>query len=245
MRKQLTPIASFLAGFVLVLLIANGCRPRQDSLAKDTPAANPYDIEMDRFDSEIRAFQSIDARSRIQSDVHLFVGSSSIRKWETMQADLAPHAVLNRGFGGSTLPEVNHYFEQLVAKYQPKTIFLYEGDNDIAIEAVQPDDVLVEMVKFDSLVEAHIPGTPIYCISVKPAISRKNILDKAHQTNQLLQAWTAEQPNWNFVDVASPMMDGDQIRSDIFVSDSLHMNARGYELWTAEILPILQQLDSE
>ena len=45
---------------------------------------------------------------------------------------MAPIPVINRGFGGSTMPDANQYFDQTVGKYKPKLIVYYEGDNDIS-----------------------------------------------------------------------------------------------------------------
>ncbi len=39
--------------------------------------------------------------------------------------------IINTGFGGSTAFGLNHYLEDLVLRYKPKQVFIYEGDNDI------------------------------------------------------------------------------------------------------------------
>ena len=69
---------------------AAGLRPRD--------AADP---DPARFESEIAAFEAWDHQNSFPHDAILFVGSSSIRLWQTAESfpDLP---VINRGFGGST-----------------------------------------------------------------------------------------------------------------------------------------------
>jgi hypothetical protein len=85
----------------------------------------------DRWEEAIRAFEDWDSRNSFPSDAVLFVGSSSIRLWPTHECfrDLP---VINRGFGGSQISEVNAYVKRIVLPYAPKVIVFYAGDNDIA-----------------------------------------------------------------------------------------------------------------
>ena len=88
------------------------------------------DPDPERFSDEIAAFEAWDAKNATPDDAILFVGSSSIRLWSTAEA-FPDKPVVNRGFGGSELSDVMHFFDVLVARHTPTTIVLYEGDNDI------------------------------------------------------------------------------------------------------------------
>ena len=46
----------------------------------------------------------------------LFVGSSSIRFWETLARDFKGTAVINRGFGGSRIADVTRYADRVVIR---------------------------------------------------------------------------------------------------------------------------------
>ena len=83
-----------------------------------------------RFAEEIELFELWDEKNSFPEDAILFVGSSSIRMWPTASA-FPGKRVINRGFGGSEISDVIHYYDQLVGHYQPAMIFLYAGDNDI------------------------------------------------------------------------------------------------------------------
>src|SRR5262245_66348764 len=62
-----------------------------------------------RFESEIHAFEAADATDPPPQNGIVFTGSSSIRLWTTLAEDFAPLPVINRGFGGSMLPEVTAF----------------------------------------------------------------------------------------------------------------------------------------
>src|SRR6476659_10198552 len=72
-----------------------------------------------RFESEIAAFEKWDHQNAVPRDCVLFVGSSTIRLWQT--ADAFPDLpVINRGFGGSTVADVNYFADRIVFKYKPR-----------------------------------------------------------------------------------------------------------------------------
>ena len=168
-----------------------------------------------------------------EEGVIVFTGSSSIRMWKTVAEDMAPFDVINRGFGGSTLPDLLYYLDRIVIPYKPSCIVLYEGDNDITSEDISPQTVLENLKTYQSRVQEALPGTKTLFLSVKPSISRKALLEKAMATNALIREYCDTDENMEFVDIASVMMESEmKIRSDIFIEDSLHMNALGYELWT-------------
>jgi hypothetical protein len=77
-----------------------------------------------RFENEIKAFERQDSLSMPKPNQILLVGSSTFRIWTTFQGDLEGYEVLNRGFGGSQMSDVNDYFNRVVAKYQPSLIIV-------------------------------------------------------------------------------------------------------------------------
>jgi len=55
----------------------------------------------------------------------VFAGSSSFFFWKNIKQDLAPLNVINRGFGGSTLPEVLYFANRSIIKYKPNAVVIY------------------------------------------------------------------------------------------------------------------------
>ena len=52
----------------------------------------------------------------------LFIGSSSIRKWNTLADDFPDRKVINRGFGGSHIIDSVHFADRIVWPYEPPSI---------------------------------------------------------------------------------------------------------------------------
>ena len=67
----------------------------------------------------------------------LFIGTSTIRFWSTLAADVAPLVAVGRGFGGAKLDDVLFYAERLVAP-RPRAIVLAVGGNDLFEIAIRP-----------------------------------------------------------------------------------------------------------
>ncbi|MEL6653717.1 MAG: SGNH/GDSL hydrolase family protein [Bacteroidota bacterium] len=217
--------------YLLGLLFAFACGEPQKT-TKETE--QPSEVaEVNQFEEEIRAFETADSLDTPSEDFVLFVGSSSVRFWETLSEDMAPLSVLNRGFGGSTFEDLLYFSDRIVFKYQPSAVVVYEGDNDIVSDEMSPEGVVKQLQRFQAEMSAKLPGVPLYFLAVKPSIARKQLLGKAQKTNELVQALAAADDMLTYIDVASPMMtEAGNIRTDIFVEDSLHMNATGYALWT-------------
>jgi lysophospholipase L1-like esterase len=192
-----------------------------------------------RFESEIAAFEKWDRQNAFPKDAILFVGSSSIRLWQTAEA--FPDApVINRGFGGSTIADVNHYFDRVVPKYKPRAIILYAGDNDIA-NGKSPQQVYEDFLEFVRLVRDRRAETPVYFISIKPSIARLKLWPDMKKTNELVRELSGRNDHVMFVDIATPMLAGrDAPSKNLFLEDGLHLNGKGYELWNKALAPVLQ-----
>ena len=199
-----------------------------------------------RFESSIEAFEAADKADPVQPGVILFVGSSSIVKWNTLTEDLSGHEVLNRGFGGSNFTDLIHYADRVIYPYDPSAVFIYEGDNDLAA-GDSPKDVLKSAKKLRKLIADHLgKEVPVVFISPKPSLSRWSMKDKYEDANARLLAFTEKTANTYYADVWTPALQANgEVMDDIFVQDDLHMNAKGYDIWEAVIAPIVARLDTK
>lgn len=206
--------------------------------------ANAELPQPDRWDQVMRAFETEDAASTLSKNTVVFTGSSSIAFWKTLEQDMAPLSVINRGFGGSTMRDVFYWLDIVVLKHRPRAIVLYVGDNDIGLYNSSPDEVLAGFEDLVSRIRRELPSARIYFVGIKPSISRWAMWPNMQQANRLIQAFCERTPNVRFVDIASPMLDSQgRPNADFFEPDGLHMNTRGYCIWTSVIRPIL--LESE
>ncbi|WP_079726176.1 SGNH/GDSL hydrolase family protein [Pseudoxanthomonas indica] len=169
-------------------------------------------------------------------DAVLFVGSSSIRLWDSLAQDFPDAVVINRGFGGSEVRDSTWYADRIVYPYHPSTVVLYAGDNDLA-NGRTAEQVGQDTATFIDRVHKRLPSARIVIISTKPSPSRAHLLEAQRQANALVQR-AAQQRGAVFVDVFTPMLDAQgQPRESLFIQDRLHMNASGYALWKQLLAP--------
>lgn len=184
------------------------------------------------FEPEIRKFEVVDKRTPPPTNAILFTGSSSIRFWTNLTADFPKRVVLNRGFGGSHMSDLLHYFDRVVVPYRPKAIVVYEGDNDLAAGKT-PAAVLKDYQEFVERVEKQLPGTPVIFLAVKPSRARVAQIGVQREFNASLKAFAAKHSGLSFVDTFTPILDAaGQPRTELLREDGLHLNERGYAIWS-------------
>lgn len=160
----------------------------------------------------------------------VFTGSSSIRMWKNLHTLFPGHQILNTGFGGSQASDLLYYLDDLVLKYNPKKVFIYEGDNDIFAKK-KPKDVVLTTEKIIAKIKQSNPQVKIVLLSAKPSLSRWKFRAKYKKLNRKLKRLTQKDESLEFIDVWTPMLDGRKVKNDIFIADGLHMNQKGYSLW--------------
>lgn len=193
------------------------------------------------FYNEIQQFKKQDSISQPPKNAILFVGSSSFRMWQTLQKDFPGYVIINRGFGGSNLLEVNMYAKDIIFPYQPKQILIYGGDNDLSQhDSVNANVVLRRFVELFNNLRSRLPNAHISFVAIKPSPSRKHLMPQANQANLLIRGFLQDKLNTSFIDIYHPMLDeSGEARKDIFLNDNLHMNEKGYEIWKRIIQPYL------
>ena len=186
----------------------------------------------------MQGFAERDAASPPPKGAVLFIGSSSIRLWDTLASDFPGVSVINRGFGGSEIRDSTWYADRIVVPYAPRQVVLYAGDNDL-FSGRSPVQVRDDFRAFVQRVRRDLPQVEIAYIANKPSPSRANLLDLQRQANALIKA-DATRLKVNFIDVFTPMLDAQgQPREELFLLDRLHMNAAGYEVWKQAVRPYL------
>jgi lysophospholipase L1-like esterase len=190
------------------------------------------------FGKEIQKFELLDsAAAPIQKEQIMVYGSSTVRFWKTSESDFARLGlkVVNRGFGGSQMPDALRYFERIVVPHAPKWLFLYEGDNDLATGRTV-DSVFTDYKTFIAKVDSALPKTRLVIFSAKHSPSRMAYFEQQKQLNMLLKNYIKPLPNVYFIDTATPMLnEKGEPDAKYFLNDMLHMNESGYALWTQQV----------
>ena len=236
MKKLLKIIGALLA--LILLLLA-------------WPAYQLYvEIEKSRSEDPLVWAQDIEALEEKSTgryapdEAVVFVGSSSIRLWRTLEQDMAPLPVLQHGFGGAKLNDVVHYAARLVSAYRPRAVVVFAGTNDISPEAAKPPDTLLASYQsFIDIVRRAQPGLPVFFIGITPSPLRWEVWGVAHATNELIREWSTTQRSLYFIDTGPGLLGADGAPDPSnYVFDGLHLSERGYAKWTSIIRPRLLEV---
>src|SRR5262245_43554839 len=183
----------------------------------------------DRWESAIAAFEAADRVSAPPQGEIVFVGSSSIVRWDTV-ASFPDLKIINRGFGGSELADAVRYADRIVIPYRPRLVVVYAGDNDIAGGRLS-EQVVVEAERFVTKVRAALPDVRIVFIGLKPSILRWVQVDRMRSVNAMLRTFCERDDRVAYLDVDGVMLGWDEKpRRELFVEDGLHMSPDGYRL---------------
>jgi lysophospholipase L1-like esterase len=196
------------------------------------------------WEDAIVAFEEQDREAPPAPGAIVFTGSSSIRMWKTLEDDMAPRAVLNRGFGGAHLDHVNTFASRIVLPYAPRAIVLYAGDNDIAA-GKDAERVTADFERFVTLIRAGGSDAPILFVAIKPSRLRFGDWPEMARANAAIAARCAADARLHYVDVATPMLaeaePGQPPPRSLFQLDGLHLSAEGYALWTRRVRAALDE----
>ena len=209
-------------------------------LPHDTERAPAMHAAQQRWQAELDAFARADAAHPPVEGGVLFVGSSTIRLWSTLERDFpAMPDIVNRGFGGSTMHDCSLLVDRLVLRYRPRQVVIYAGDNDLA-QGATPQQVRQDLERFVTTVRSALPAARIAYISIKPSPAREALTPKMREANAVIAAYLKDLPGSDFIDVFTPMLDAHgEARADLFLPDRLHLNAAGYQLWQSVVGPYL------
>ena len=189
----------------------------------------------DTFIDEINEFKRLDNENFPEEGKILFTGSSSIRFWDSLEEDMEPLEVLNRGFGGAQISHVIHHFEDIVKPYNPKAIVFFCGTNDLTALKT-PEETINDFKKFLGLVRNEFGNIKVYVIGIKPTVDRIYLDKEERIFNSSIKLLASDDAYLEYINIWDHMLNQDGTRMpELFIEDGLHMNKKGYEVWTKQV----------
>jgi lysophospholipase L1-like esterase len=184
------------------------------------------------FWKDIKAFKAQDSLHAPPKNAIVFVGSSSFTMWKDVQQYFPKHVIINRGFGGSSLPHVIEYADDVIIPYAPKQVVIYCGENDFMSDTVTSEIVTDRFITLFNILRQEVPKADIVYISMKPSPSRARLMPQIAKANAAIKDFLKKKPHTAFVDIWGPMLDQQGApRKELFLNDMLHMNKDGYAIW--------------
>ncbi|MFD0792684.1 GDSL-type esterase/lipase family protein [Mucilaginibacter litoreus] len=194
------------------------------------------------FADEIREFKHQDSLQMPAKGGILFIGSSSIRKWTDLEQRFSDQPIIRRGVGGCTIEQVvDYYTPYIMYPYQPRKIFIYAGENDIAAGKTG-EFTAREFYKLWTMIKQNLPSAEIYFMAIKPSPSRAKYFSQVRIANDMVKSFLKGKSKSHYVDVVSVILDAKTHQPDtaLFESDMLHLNSKGYDKWEAVLKPLVK-----
>ena len=214
---------------VLLIVVFVAFLIRSQSQASDQP---------NYFEEEILAFEKADAISFPESGQIVFVGSSSVRFWDSLVEGMKPLPIIQRGFGGAHMEHVLHNLDRVVLPYKPKVVVVFVGVNDIG-SGKSPDHVGNNFRSFVERISASLPGTDIWLMSMKPSKARWDKWSQMRGVNEHLMQLARENEHVFFEDTGATLLNSEGTPDEVYIFDGLHLNEDGYARWINHLKPAL------
>lgn len=195
----------------------------------------------DRWEETIAGFVEADRLNPPADGVVIFTGSSSIRRWVSLATDMAPLTIVNRGFGGSEIADLVRYADRLITCHRPSAVVIFCGGNDIN-RGKTPSVVAEDFRRLAGIVQAELPGTMIFYISIRPTLKQWEARSSHIAVNRLIAEYCGQVDGLEFIDIWDQFLDPETAnpKPKYFVEDRVHMSRAGYLLWSGIIRPLLE-----
>jgi hypothetical protein len=187
---------------------------------------------IEKWEKDIAELETLDKETADPEQAILFLGSSSIRRWETMAEDLSPWPTIRRGYGGAKFSDLAVFTRRLVQPHQPAAIAIFVANDISGKEQDKTPEEVLQLVQFvASEVREVAAKTPLFFFEITPTSSRFHVWNEIKQANALIQEYCEKTDNTYFIATAEHFLINGQPNDALFVEDKLHLNADGYQLW--------------
>ena len=188
------------------------------------------------WEPEIARFEVADRIAPPPEDAILFVGSSSVRFWETLEQDMAPLPVFRRGFGGARLSDLVHHADRIILPYSPRAIVIHAGGNELnevpGNDRVTPEEAAQDFVELIDTLRDRWPTLPLYYLALRPAAS----VGGRDALMALIEAECASRAGLEFLDASDVLTLPDGSADPALIRwDQIHLNAEGYARWAPPV----------
>lgn len=223
-----------LSKFFTLCLFFEGCSPLKQYEQKTYTWAIP----------EIEKFKELDTKNDYAPESILFLGSSSIRLWETLKEDMAPMQLIQRGYGGAHFRDLIFYIDTILNEHDLSMIVCFVA-NDISQK--NSDEAVKTIIRNYDYVIKRIrkkhPNLPILQISITPTESRWHLWSKINELNMALKDYCASHSKMVFLETTSHFLNAEGLpKKELFRRDKLHLNKEGYSLWNSLIRPQVETI---
>jgi hypothetical protein len=190
--------------------------------------------EVRSWENDIQKFEQLDKSDKYPQDAILFAGSSSIRLWTSLEKDMVPYHVIQRGYGGAKLSDFAVYADRIFDPHQCRAIVLFIA-NDItgSSQDKTPENVAALFRNVLKTIRKTHPVTPVFWISITPTVLRWKVWPEIEKANSLIKEICDKKKNTYFIKTDFAFLSENGLPKDeLFRDDKLHLTEKGYAVWT-------------
>jgi hypothetical protein len=190
--------------------------------------------EVRSWENDIQKFEQLDKSDKYPQDAILFAGSSSIRFWTSLEKDMVPYHVIQRGYGGAKLSDFAVYADRIFDPHQCRAIVLFIA-NDItgSSQDKTPENVAALFRNVLKTIRKTHPVTPVFWISITPTVLRWKVWPEIEKANSLIKEICDKKKNTYFIKTDFAFLSENGLPKDeLFRDDKLHLTEKGYAVWT-------------
>ncbi|MGI9240579.1 MAG: GDSL-type esterase/lipase family protein, partial [Verrucomicrobiales bacterium] len=188
----------------------------------------------EKWEETIRKFEELDKKSDYPADSILFMGSSSIRLWDTLAEDMDPYPVIQRGYGGAKFQDLAVFAERIVHPHEFQAVVIFVANDIVGKDSdLEPEEVAALYKDVVSTVREKDAEAPIFLIAITPTKSRWPAWPEIKKSNAAMEAVCKAEKNVHFIRTEKAFLNTDGLpKTELFRDDQLHLNPDGYKLWT-------------
>ncbi len=196
------------------------------------------------WENEIQKFGQLDKSIEYSKDAIMFAGSSSIKMWATIEKDMEPYSVIQRGYGGAKLSDFAVYANRILNPHQCRAIVLFLANDIIGSDQDRTPREMELLFRYvlKKIRKKH-PDTPVFWVAVTPTPSRWKAWPQVKEAGRLIEEVCNTNKNTYYIKTEFAFLNESGLPKDeLFISDMLHLNKKGYALWTEIIKKKLNEL---
>lgn len=220
---------------LLVLIVASLVGP---TLVRAEDLLAPYrSAAIAKWSKDMERIAALDAQENDPANAVLFIGSSSIRLWSDIEADMQPWPVIERGYGGAKFSDLAVLADRIIQPHRFRALAIFVA-NDItgAVNDLPTDEVVRLFQHVVATARQHAPEAPIFLIEITPTPKRWEAWEKIQQVNAALRMACEAENNLHYIATADQYLDAQgQPIVELFTEDRLHQNRDGYARWSRRI----------
>ena len=189
------------------------------------------------WEPDIQKFEQLDKTEKYSDEAILFAGSSSIRLWTSLEKDMSPYHIIKRGYGGAHLSDFSVFAPRIFGNHKCQALVLFIANDITGSESDRtPQEVASLFRTVVKTFRSANPEAPVFWIEITPTSSRWKVWPEIQKANALVKNSCNKFKNTYFISTRDAFLNEKGLPKDeLFVDDKLHLNEKGYQVWTGII----------